>query len=350
MGSANTDYNTFICRDKYYNSCKQSLDEKNRELQKYIVTYIDQNHEVLLNSGLYQLYWNTAKNNFRDSEILYESINMTADEIGNMITESGVNKSSWKVFNKPHNWTFVIILKYFHDKKDMQGLYLSLLFLSCSLYATLFFKYFRFPPQENIMAYTVNNLTNRHDLKREGSLIKVLEKISKGCYDKYKSYLSSTNFSDRHIVEFVMNLNTRLNNFIKVIKAEYEKNRANKKYLNYDTDSNEEEDFRENTNQSYQITTLTENITNKIIVSKVNQSLIQTVSKITTVSQSQIDNTMSSIINKSVEKLKRFISNFLQQYLVTEKLPMESFSSKSYLTYINKIYSKSNVSETYCIK
>lgn len=345
MATSNVNYDTYVCRDKYYPHCEEVMKSHERELISYVIQYIDENNEVLLNSGLYQLYWNTGKNNYKDSQILFDSIGMSSDQIAVMIEQTGVNNKNWKVFNKPHNWAFIIILKYFYDLKKNKELEIMLLDLSFSLYATLFYKYFRYPPQKNIMDYTVNNLTNRHDLKKYGNLLEVLRKISIGCHEKYKSYLEDKTFSDRYIVEYVMNLNTRINSFIKIIRNEYEKNRVSKKYLNYDKDDNSEENYHENTNQSYDITRLSDKITNKLITSTLNEEIVVAACKITTISVSALKTAVVKVLDTDIEGIKTFNLNFLQQYLIVEKHSMESFSSKNYLTYVNKIYSKSNVND-----
>jgi len=346
---ANNDYDgNFYFRENIYPKMKEKLKETSRDIINHIVSYIDRNHDVLFNSGLYQLYWNTG--DCKDTQILFDSLGYTSDEIADAIKETGVNNSSWKVYNKPHNWAFVCILKYFHDNEDDKSLNIVLLDLSFSMYATLFYKYFRFPPNKNIMTYTVNNLSNRYDLKKIGTLIGVLQKIAQGSHEKYREYLENKEFSDRHIVEYVMNLNTRINNFVKEIKREYEKNKSEGSYLNYQEDDYSEENYHENDNQSYNVERLTNKVVNKILTSTVNHSICEVSAKLTNVSVSEIKSSIDKIIDKENSEIHDFISCFLQQYLVVEKHPIETISSKNYLTYINQIYTKSNTKEETVIR
>lgn len=340
---AKNDYSTFVAREKMYPIVKKNLDENQKKFIFYIQKYIDKNHDILFNKNLNQLYWN--RGNGEDSLIIYETINCSEEFINNTIEESGQTNSSWKTYNKPWNWALVNIIKYFFDNKQEKELSLTLLYLSFSMYATLFYKYFRFAPNENIMDYTVNNLSNRYDLKKLGSLIKVLQKISIGCHDKYKEYLLDKNFCDRYIIEYVMNLNTRLNNFIQEIKKEYEKNRQAGNYMNYDVASNDTENYHENDNLSYQIQNLSNKVTNVIITSGVNLEVCNKSANIAGVSMTEVKNTCEKIIDKETEEIREMITIILQQYLIVDNHPIETIASKNYLVYINRIYTKSNTTD-----
>jgi hypothetical protein len=340
---AKNDYSTFVAKNKMYPIVKDNLNESSKKFIYYIQRYIDKNHDILFSKNLNQLYWN--RGNGEDSEIIYKSIGCDEDFINNIINESGQTNNNWKTYNKPWNWALVNIIKYYFDNKQEKELSLALLYLSFSMYATLFYKYFRFAPNENIMDYTVNNLSNRYDLKKLGSLIKVLQKVSMGCHDKYKEYLLDKNFCDRYIIEYVMNLNTRLNNFIQEIKKEYEKNRQSGNYINYDENSTDVENFHENDNLSYQIQNLSNKVTNKILTTGVNLEVCNKSANIAGVSMTEVKNAVEKIIDKETEEIREMNTIILQQYLIVDNHPIESISSKNYIVYLNKIYTKSNTND-----
>ena len=83
-----------------------------------------------------------------------------------------------------------IIIRYFRMNK-MDGERKSCcLYLALSMYPSLFSKYFKFKPNENIMEYTINNLSDKYKIKKTGTLLSALIQVF-----IYYSLL----FSTRHI-------------------------------------------------------------------------------------------------------------------------------------------------------
>jgi hypothetical protein len=341
----NNDYSTFVFKDTIYPLIKTNLGNKNNErtLLTYISRYIDKNHDTLFTASLSQLYWNTGKN--EDTNILYNLTKTDEKMITKAIKDSKQTKSSWKHYNKPYLWLLVGMIKFFYDAGKTKEMQMVILDLSFAIYATKFYTYWQYPPNKNIMDYTVNNLSNRYDLKKLGSIIKVLQKISFNCHDKYADYLKDNNFCDRRIVEYIQNLFTRINNMLQEIAKQYYKNKDSGKYLNYNQDDNSAENFHENDNISYKIENLANKVTNKILTSGMNPQIAEASAKLAGVSILSIKETVDKVIEKEDNEIKEFVSLFLQQYLVIDKHPMETISSKNYITYINKIYSKSNTSD-----
>jgi hypothetical protein len=51
------------------------------------------------------------------------------------------------------------------------------------------------------------------------------------------------------------------------------------------------------------------------------------------------------IVKEETVTIKEFINLYLQQYLVVDNHPVQTISSKQYLTYANRIYTKSNTND-----
>lgn len=338
-------YNTFVFKNKVYGDISVSLDKNYRELVNYITKYFDRHSDVLFDKSIHQLYFG-INGNTQDVDIIYKVINKSPEEIEKYIKESGQTDSHWVLFNKPINWALVNIIRYFYLNDKPKELELVVIYFACSYYASIFFKYFKgYPINEAVMDYTINNLSNRYDIKRLGSLFKVLQKISMKCHDTYKEYLDEKDFCDRHIVEYMQNLHTRINNFVQELKNQYQKNKDSGKYMNYEKDDTSEENFHENDNISYSIERYANKITNTILTCGPNQRLAESAAKITSVSVFAIKDAVTKIIEKETEEIREFITLYLQQYLIVEGHSVQSISSKNYLNYANKIYAKSNTTD-----
>jgi len=337
-------YNTFVFKKEVYPNVSKSLEKSSKELVNYIKKYYDRNNLVLFDKSIHQLYFGTSSYP-DDINIVYKCTGENSEHVAEMITKSGQTDSHWVLFNKPLNWMFVNTIKYFHDTKN-KDLELVVTYFACYMYSSIFFKYFKgYPINEAAMDYTVNNLSNRYDIKRLGNLFNVLMKISMKSHETYTDLLSDKNFSDRHIVDYMMNLHTRINNFVKELKNQYQKNKDSGKYLNYEKDDNSEENFHENDNQSYSIEKLTNKITTVICTNSINLKIAENSAKITGISVASIKDAISKIIEKESEEIREYVLLFLQQYLIVEGHSLESIASKNFLNYANKIYSKSNTND-----
>jgi hypothetical protein len=198
------------------------------------------------------------------------------------------------------------------------------------------------------MDYTINNLSNKYDIKKCGNLFKALFKLASVCNNTYKDYF--TLFSDRHIIEYIMNLRTRINNFVKEIKDAYQKNKESGKYLNYDQESKTQDNYYETDNASFVIDRLSSKVTNYVTTNGVDVKTSDLAAQLCDVSRSAIRDALEKILKTENSEIKELVSILLQQYLVEEKCPVEGIGSKNFITICLKIYGKSNTNDKNVIR
>jgi len=112
-------------------------------------------------------------------------------------------------------------------------------------YATVVFKYFgKFETNEDQMLYTIENLSERFDIKRYGTLQNTILKKAKSSYDNYIESLARP-ITDAllHRDVFSAGVYSRLNNFVQELFREYQKNKG--KYLPFETSTFEGTDENE---------------------------------------------------------------------------------------------------------
>ncbi len=121
------------------------------------------------------------------------------------------------------------------DRKidDAKFIYMTLFFKP---YASVIFKYFRYPVNPDQMLYTVENtLSDKYDIRRIGTLIGTIEKIAENSYDNYiKELTTSPTDANLHII-FNSGIYSRINNMMRGIFDIYSKNKG--KYLAYEASS-----------------------------------------------------------------------------------------------------------------
>jgi hypothetical protein len=100
-------------------------------------------------------------------------------------------------------------------------------------YATVVFKYFgKYEVNEDQMRYTVENLSERYDIKKQGTLIAVMTKMAESSYENYIVGIGKRAITDKdlHII-FQSGIYSRLNNFVQPIFGEYQNNKGKRLYF-----------------------------------------------------------------------------------------------------------------------
>jgi hypothetical protein len=312
----------------------------NSKLSGYVKKYIDTNNEILYaNSPLHRLHFSDD----RDRKVVFQLAGVEDKYIGEIIKKVDAIKSSWKIVNSSFNILMALVIRQYSRDKDKDMLNNALLFLTLSFYSSLHFKYFKFLPNENVMNYTINNLNNKFLFKQYGVIVKALIHTALKSHEKYeKELLRGT---DVDIVNYLMFLNTRLNNLMKNFTSEYMKNSRDKNYLNTEKDSHNEEDYYETDNVSLAIARLSGQATNKFYSSELNDKFIRVSSKFSDVSPVTLQQALHSIKEGEKEKIKLLVQSILQVYLIDGKNTYESVGSQKFIAYCISVYSKSNTKD-----
>jgi hypothetical protein len=164
--------------------------------------------------------------------------------------------------------------------KKQKELELSCIYLafSGSFYPSIHYGSFpKVQPSEyrHVMEYVVNNeLSQKFDLKREGSVIGAVKSICMTWLDSYGNKLKTSD--DEDIVYLLQQLHNRIKSFMKNIAELYYKAYDNKdEYLTYDRDSYEQDNYHLVDNDSFKGDRYVNNVINYITTNGVNYKLCQ---------------------------------------------------------------------------
>lgn len=152
-----------------YPKIEKGLSNKDniKKYEQLISSYIDKHGEVLSAIGPTKMILFTD----RESLPVFEIAGVTPAEVKAIKNKSPDIKSSGQILNIPFNTLMAMVIRYFTITKNEKLLKLSILYLGLSMYPSIYTKYFKFEPNENIMNYTINNLSKRFKLKRTGNLM-----------------------------------------------------------------------------------------------------------------------------------------------------------------------------------
>jgi hypothetical protein len=227
----------------------------------------------------------------------FDRIYFGAEDLNNFYTSLGISENDIKPwidktyyasiasFNPrcakdPFTIAMIMIIRYFYMAKKQKELELSCIYLafSGSFYPSIHYGSFpKVQPSEyrHVMEYVVNNeLSQKFDLKREGSVIGAVKSICMTWLDSYGNKLKTSD--DEDIVYLLQQLHNRIKSFMKNIAELYYKAYDNKdEYLTYDRDSYEQDNYHLVDNDSFKGDRYVNNVINYITTNGVNYKLCQ---------------------------------------------------------------------------
>lgn len=204
-----------------------------------------------------------------DNKKYFEALNIQEKEILGLLKKTyywdmNFNPRSMKTPLVP---TQMMVIRYFLKNKDTKNAEISAIYLAFSghFYPSIHSQKFIYPPKRHVLEYVVNNvLTQKFDLKREGSVFGAIRSICQTWLNSYKDKFIGDS-DDEDIADLVQQLHGRiksfLGNIVSVWKDTYQNNNV---YLSYDSDSRDEDSYRISDNDSLKAERCVENTMNII--------------------------------------------------------------------------------------
>lgn len=333
-----------IIKDTFYKKVETSLkDKKNVDtFVKIVSSYLDRNTVNLSTIGPVK---KTVFLDNTDRLPIYQLVNLEPNEMKPVIKTvhefaRSVNASD------PFNVAMVLIIRYFHVVKDKERRKLSALYMMLSMYPSLFAKYFKFPPNENIMEYTISSMSNKYKIKQEASLLSALISMVTICDDHYdKDLIRGT---DKDLSMYISAMKTRLNAFLKGICGEFMKQHKNKNYINYEEDNNDPDNFTVADNNSLLVQRVSQAVILNISVNGPDMQAVTYAAKMSSVSVNDLRSTVTNLCKekKNNGEIAKMISAILYDYLFTGKNAQEEIYSTKFTVYALNTYKKSNTTNT----
>ena len=268
---------TSIVYKTIYPLVEEAINKRDSKFRDHMANFFNKNHELVFDIGPYDRIYYTEK----DKNELFDSLGLDEDNILKIM--QNIFYFDWPGYTpacakEPYVIVLFCAIRYYlkHDKKRFAELTTIYLCFSGKFYASLHGEFFRkFPPSRyrSIMDYVINNmLSAKFDIKTKGSLFAAIESLCKTWLTTYESKLVSEQ-NDEDAGKHIQQLRDREKSFLKNISKLYYEAYKNKYYLNYETDSLEEDSFRLTTNDASEAARLTENTMNYITSNYVSMKL-----------------------------------------------------------------------------
>lgn len=254
------------------------------------------------------------------------------------------NASEWKNASNPYNIAIVLSIRYFTIKKNDAYVNTGLLYLITHIYYFMFGKYYKFAPNEAVMAYTIANLSQRFKVKKNSTILGTLIDITRTCYETHRDRL--TRCQDMDVLKFINDVTSRINSFMRKLRNEFEENIKEGNYLQSEKDDYSEEHYYEADNDSFAIERITNKVLTNLVVNGPDRKLIELAAKNSSVSVNILQTSIMTLVNETHrDDIKRITECLLSLYLNDNNDPsasLKDIGTNKFFVYCIKVYRQSN--------
>lgn len=336
--------------DDLFPKVSQSLKDKSnlKKFKENLDRYMAHNAEIYAAIGPYK------RPIFSDKNIddLITLVGLTRNEIKASLKRSPYIKSTWVEANKPFNVAISLVIRHFLIEKDEGNVDNALSYLIVSMYPILHYRYFQYEPNEAALTYTLNNLSNKFNLRQNRSLWVTLKDMATVCLNHFQKVIVEG--TDKAIVDFIESLKTRMNSFLKKIRGEFNEVYQKKLYLGNEFESFEEDNFHEASSDATAIETISNKVVSSLVIHGPDMRIVALCAKNCKASSNMLRSYLSTMItNEQRDDIQKIVECLLHLYLQSEDSKGHTISgigSNDFLIHCMKIYKKSHTIDENVVK
>lgn len=341
---------TNVVEKDLYPIIVKAIEKNNSKFMNNISIFLNKNHERIYAIAPYdRIYFNQS-----DVDDLFRSLELKEQDIVHIIQ----NAFWWDIpynpqcVKEPYVEVLMMIIRYYLVKGKQKEAEITTIYLlfSGKFYASLHGMFFqKFPPSKypEIMDYVVTNmLTDKFDLKKEGTIFGALKALAITWLDTYGSKIKGS-IDDEEIADYIQQLRDREKSFIKNIAKLYYEAYENKYYLNYETDNLDDKHFRLTDNDAALAARITEATMNYLTSNYVSLDICNKC-KDQNVKSIEVKDIIESILgdNNNLPDVRKVVNILICDYM--REYPHNKVSSIEFISY--SIKAKPNTKDKYLIE
>lgn len=316
-----------------------------RNIIKFIATYIDKNNSSLIISGPYLGLFFDEK---RDGLGLFDLIHLDKKQVSDIVKKCPLIQSSFRTLNNPFFFLMTTLImiysKYPKNPIYCEAKELCKMYLVMRFYSSRQSHLWKLGCLKPVMDYTINNLSNKYLFKVEGSVYKVLKHLADGNDETVGEKLRETHL-DKYFKYYITDISSKVNNTLGKLFDVYRKNALEKKYLNEEKETwdDENQTIKELSNVSAVIVNLTDRVYNNIRTSQIDESILRDATTITKIKSSTVKSTVEEILDTETSSLREIINLILQVFFIeSSKNTSDLVKSRYFASFCMAIYKVSN--------
>lgn len=327
---------TDVLVKKLYPLVESKLKTNTNKLKQCIGRYMEKHAKELHEIAPYdRIYFGVE-----DIEDFFKSIGILESQVKDILKQTYYHEIA--AFNPAAakdelTVTMMMVIRYFYIKRMQKELELSTIYLGFSgkFYPSIHYGSFpKVQPSEyrHVMEFVVNNkLSNKFDIKREGSVFGAVRSIGKTWLDSYDDKFKHCD--DEDVVYLIQQYHNRIKSFMKNIAEVYYETYDNKdEYMAYDSDNLGEENYRLADNDSLKIERGVEKTMEYLNNTSVDYKLCKLASD-SNVKTDEVKGIIELVLNDNANLglVKEFIRIIISEYFANSKT--KDIRDISFITY-----------------
>lgn len=329
------------------------------KMRNAIGAYIDRNSDILYTLNMSDRYSFSAK----DKDVIYEAIGTTEDEVAAVAAKSPDVYDANKIKSNPFYIACMVTLSVLLKLNLEDDAKLVATYVSLPMYVSAHSGSWPSKPNKNIMNYTLANLDRGFRITQVKSIYEFImdnavtaletyapwlytppnkpkptaeRKVSKSSSKKVMVTIEPC--SDYEICNIIDQFWSRLKQKIIKIAQEFYKNKASGKYLNYDSESTNPNDFRIMDNDSFALDRIASTVYSKLINHQFKAQWLKlavTQSNQSTVSYTKLVNLFDDIIQEDDnEELRKLILSILEYFVLVAGNPIDKIPTPRFISVV----------------
>lgn len=348
MGSKEFTLVNTILTDENRNKINRNF----KEYAKTISSYISRNSEILSENGpKTRLIFKVS-----DSNALYEDIKIPRSDVKEAINSSPHIEKNWELANDPFNILSISMSHHFVNiPKKENELKFTLLYLTMKFYTSILYRQFKYPPNPEVVDYTLEHMSNRYLMKKTDTTYEFIEYIVNTQLEESIFRERLKRGRDEDLVYFSNNLKSRVSSAMKNFTDIYLKNHRSGKRKKSDNMVGVDEEgdmyLTDNPNISGNI----EKIVRKIHIKMSNDSTIDStllkiaVNKVKELSVKKMSILIDTIRKDDEEKIRGLVNNIVAYYLTKPNKKETMIKSTDFTNTMIRVYSASKTTNEFII-
>ena len=347
----------YTIRDKYYPYIESFLPKTEHLLFRHIAKYEDA-HADLINSP-YPLDVITFKEEGDDADIIYKCTHINKSEI-----TSDVKKVSAKINDgiedkaafQPLQIVMLLMIRYYLITNQKDKLHAIYYYYAYSIYWKRFnkqLKKYGYKPNENVMIYTVNELSYKYILKQLGSVKEWLRYMIQSSIENYPDELAE--LCDEDISYILGQAWTDVRNKVVRVAEKYYEYYAKKEVILKSKGALDDQGTqRIDGSITAEVEALAQRYTSKFYMSEINVQILKQAAQLAKdASVSELKVSLDKIITDvPSSELHEFYASLFYIYLTSEdaKATVDSIKSLKFLVVMRDVFKKGNSTNPNIIK
>lgn len=315
---------------------------KDKKFKKLVSDFINRNMTELNKSGPINLIAVTDI----DKDNFFNLFGINKKELISTIASatSKINdKANWKLIQQNPLFSLLYMtIRHYIIKKDENGIKAAITMYALASYPSVFSLFFKHGAKEDVMAYTIDNLTEKFTIKKEGTIFKTLISSITGSFTFLKKEFIGAD--DVEIVRWVTRIRNDQKSLIKKIaNLYYENDKKGLRILTQTENFGDGNMIQDTLNNTGIVENTTRKVAQAMIINGVDMVRASAAAKFAQISMSDLRMYLTKMVtDKKVDEISKFIESVLFTFLYIDNYQAHQINDKVFLSFALNLFRRTN--------